>query len=234
MKKYLGIMILLSLITLPVLGASPYVSYEPVNPYGNSAPTLHGAVFMVPAGVALPATTTTELNSQTMLLGQSVTLMLSQDFYYGEKLVAPAGSTVNGTVIQLKKANFAGINGALQIKFTSIVTPFGQMIPISGQIKTNDGTGVLRGGTAKETTKEYVKDVGVGAAGGAISGLVFSAISGGSVGKGTAIGTAIGGGVGLGKSVIDKGGEVSVPSNTNLLIQLEQPITINSAATFRY
>ena len=90
---------------------------------------------MVPAGSEFPAVTISEISSKTMLLGQAVSLTLGQDYYYDGKLVAPAGSMVNGTVVQLKKASFAGRNGQLQIKFTSIVSPFGQMIPSSGQIK---------------------------------------------------------------------------------------------------
>ena len=201
--------------------------YQNANPYSNAQATLKGAVFIVPAGSQFPATTTTEINSSTMLLGQAVNLSLGQDFYYDNKLVAPAGSIANGTVVFLKKASFAGRNGQLQIRFTSITTPFGQMIPISGQIKTTDATGILKGGTAKDTTKDYAKDLTIGAAGGAISGVVMGAVSDGSVGKGAAIGTAIGAGLGLGKSVIDKGRDVIIPANSTISIEITQPLSVN-------
>lgn len=203
------------------------------NPYGGQ-PTLQGSVFMVPAGSSIPALTTCEINTQSMILGQAVSVSLGQDYYYGNKMVAPAGSTVNGTIVQLKKGSFAGRNGLLQIRFTSIVTPYGQMIPISGLIKTTDGTGVLRGGTAMDTAKDYAKDATIGAAGGAVAGLVMSAVSGGSIGKGTALGTAIGAGAGVGKSVIDKGRDVVIPANSSIAIQIDQPITVNSASSYRY
>ena len=208
--------------------------YQTVNPYPASQTTLQGTVFMVPAGSEFPAVTISEISSKTMLLGQAVSLTLGQDYYYDGKLVAPAGSMVNGTVVQLKKASFAGRNGQLQIKFTSIVSPFGQMIPISGQIKTTDGSGVLKGGTAKDTAIDYTKDIAIGAAGGAVSGLIMGAVSGGSVGKGAAFGTAIGGGIGLGKSVIDKGADVVIPANSVISLQLDQPMTINAASAYRY
>ena len=208
--------------------------YQTVNPYPASQTTLQGTVFMVPAGSEFPAVTISEISSKTMLLGQAVSLTLGQDYYYDGKLVAPAGSMVNGTVVQLKKASFAGRNGQLQIKFTSIVSPFGQMIPISGQIKTTDGSGVLKGGTAKDTAIDYTKDIAIGAAGGAVSGLIMGAVSGGSVGKGAALGTAIGGGIGLGKSVIDKGADVVIPANSVISLQLDQPMTINAASAYRY
>ena len=197
------------------------------NPYANAQATLKGTIFIVPAGSQFPAVTTTEINSATTLLGQAVNLTLGQDFYYDNKLVAPAGSVANGTVVYLKKASFAGRNGQMQIRFTSLTTPFGQMIPISGQIKTTDATGILKGGTAKDTTKDYAKDLTIGAAGGAVSGLIMGAVSDGSAGKGAALGTAIGAGLGLGKSFVDKGRDVVIPANSTVAIEITQPLSVN-------
>lgn len=208
--------------------------YNTGNPYSNAQATLKGSVFIVPAGSQFPAVTTMEINSSTLLLGQAVNLTLGQDFYFDNKLVAPSGSVINGSVIHLKKASFAGRNGQLQIRFTSITTPFGQMIPISGQIKTTDATGILKGGTAIDTTKDYAKDLTIGAASGAVGGLVMGAVSDGSVGKGAALGTAIGAGLGLGKSVIDKGRDVVIPANSAITIELTQPVTVNSSQTYQY
>lgn len=234
MKKYLASILVLGMVSGVAFANTQYQTHQVVNPYGNSQTTLQGTVFIVPAGSEFPAVTTSEISSQNMLLGQAVNLVLGQDYYFDNKLVAPAGSVINGTVIHLKKASFAGRNGQLQIKFTSIVSPFGQMVPISGQIKTTDGTGILKGGTALDTTKDYAKDLTIGAAGGAVSGLVMGAVSGGSVGKGAALGTAIGAGVGLGKSVIDKGGDVVIPANSTVAIQIDQPMTVNAASTYKY
>lgn len=230
-KQIIGALMIAALGSMAVAAQQPYQS---ANPYGNSQPTLQGSVFMVPAGAEIPALTTCEINTKNMILGQAVSVSLGQDYYYNNKLVAPAGSIVNGTIVQLKKGSFAGRNGQLQIRFTSIVTPYGQMIPISGQIKTTDGTGVLRGGTAMDTTKDYAKDLAIGAAGGAILGTIMGPISGGEVGKGAALGTAVGAGAGLAKSLIDKGGDVVIPANSSVAIQLDQPMTINAASSYRY
>lgn len=232
-KRLISILMMMS-ISSSAFAYQQAQTYQTVNPYPSSQTTLQGTVFMVPVGAEFPATTVSELSSKNMLLGQAVSLTLGQDYYYDGKLVAPVGSLVNGTVVQLKKASFAGKNGQLQIKFTSIVSPFGQMIPISGQIKTTDGSGVLKGGTAKDTAIDYTKDIAIGAAGGVVSGLVLGAVSGGSVGKGAALGTAIGGGIGLGKSVVDKGVDVVIPANSTVSIQLDQPMTVNAASTYRY
>lgn len=195
-------------------------------------PPLKGHVFMVPAGAAIPAVTTCELSSATMTIGQGVSVALGNDYYYNGQLVAPAGSQVNGNIILLRKGGMAGKNGQLKVKFTNIQTPYGQMIPISGTIKTDDGTGILYAATAKDTTKAYAKDIAIGSVAGALMGTIMGPISGGQVGRGAALGTAVGAIGGLGKSAIDKGIDVVIPPNSRIDIAIDQPITVNSSPQY--
>ena len=187
---------------------------------------LQGKVVMVPSGTSIPAMTTIQLSSSQLSLGQGVSFSIPQNFYYNNTLIAPSGSTVNGTVIQVKKAGRAGINGQLMLKFTNILTPFGQMIPISGKIQTEDGTGLLVGGKKMDTAKEYAKDIAVGTAVGAVGGTVMGPLSGGKVGKGAAFGTAVGAVAGLGKSLWDKGEDVEITPGTQINIVIDQPATV--------
>lgn len=212
--------------TQPVYN-SQYVQ-QPMQ-YSSSQP-LHGNVVMVPAGSSLPAMLTAPISSASASAGQSVSLVLNSDYYYNNKLIAPAGSTVSGTVIEASKAKRGSMNGKLCIRFTQIYTPYGTQIPISAVIKTDDNTGVLIGGTKLDVTKEYAKDVTAGVAAGAISGLVFGALAGGNVGKGAALGTAVGAGGGLAKSAWDKGNDVEIPANATIDLMLTQPITVSSSS----
>ena len=194
--------------------------------------TLQGNVVMVPAGSTIKAMVTSPLSSEYTSVGQTVTLALNNDYYYDGKLIAPAGSTVYGTVIESSKAKRGSINGKLCVRFTQIYTPYGTQIPISAVIKTNDMSGVLVGGTKLDVTKEYAKDLTVGSAAGALSGVVFGALAGGDVGRGAALGTAVGAGGGLVKSVIDKGNDVAIPANAAIDLVLMQPITVSSSSYF--
>ena len=216
----------LSTQTQPVYN-SQYVQ-QPMQ-YSSSQP-LHGNVVMVPAGSSLPAMLTAPISSANASAGQSVSLVLNSDYYYNNKLIAPAGSTVSGTIIEASKAKRGSMNGKLCIRFTQIYTPYGTQIPISAVIKTDDNTGVLIGGTKLDVTKEYAKDVTAGVAAGAISGLVFGALAGGNVGKGAALGTAVGAGGGLAKSAWDKGNDVEIPANATIDLMLTQPITVSSSS----
>lgn len=229
-NKKLSATILASLVLSSnlALAASNYTSSPYVPNYaGNQyVQPLQGNVVMIPAGSDIAAVTTCELNSATLILGQSVSVTLPQDYFYNNTLVASAGSVVNGNVIMVKKASFGTRNGQLQIRFTNLMTPQGQVIPISGMIATADGTGVLKGGTAMDTTKAVIKDVAAGSAIGAVSGLVVSSLAGGPKGKSTAIATGVGAGAGLVKSGIDKGENVIIPANSRIDVVIDQPISL--------
>ena len=204
-------------------------NYYQQNNYNYNNGTLKGSVVSVPAGQQFKTVVTTPLSSQNLTLGQTVTVALGSDFYYGNNLIAPAGSSVTGTVLQVSKAKRGSLNGKLLVRFTQITTPYGIQIPISAVIKTDDNTGVLLGGTKLDVTKEYTKDIAVGAGAGAVTGVVVSALSGGEIGKGTALATAVGGGLGVAKSVWDKGNDVDIPANASIELVLTQPITVNPA-----
>lgn len=241
-------MILLALIitTINNVDASTNYNYQPQHytevksgnyyqqplQYSKSNP-LEGSIVMVPAGATVKATLTAPLSSEYTSAGQTVSMALNSDFYYSGQLIAPAGSTVYGTVIEASKAKRGGINGKLCVRFTQIFTPYGTQIPISAVIQTNDSSGVLVGGTKLDVTKEYAKDLTAGSAAGALSGVIFGALAGGDVGRGAALGTAVGAGGGLIKSVWDKGNDVEIPVNATVDLMLTQPITVTSSSYYR-
>lgn len=242
MKKNIALILLLSL-TMNVSLASTNYSFKPtqVEPVQNSnyvqqplqysqTKPFQGSVVMVPAGATVNTRLTAPLSSAYATRGETVTVMLNDDFYYGNNLIAQAGSTIYGTIIEASKAKRGSINGKLCVRFTQIYTPYGTQIPISAVIKTNDMTGVLVGGTKVDVAKEYTKDLAAGSAAGALSGLVFGALAGGDVGRGAALGTAVGAGGGLVKSVWDKGNDVEIPANAGIDILFLQPVTVNAAS----
>ena len=249
-KSLIASMMLISLLSMNSVMAGTNYSYQQVQPqiqvqpqasyntnnYNFSQPVnysgspLQGSVVTVPAGAAMDAVLLNQLSSDGSSVGQMISTTLNQDFYYNGKLIAPAGSTVSGTVVQADRAKRGNINGKLCVRFTQLTTPMGAQIPISGVIKTDDGSGVLVGGTKIDATKEYAKDLAAGSAVGALSGLVFGALaSGDKLGRGVALGTAVGAGGGLAKSVWNKGNDVSVPANAGIQILLTQPITATIA-----
>lgn len=211
-------------------GTAPAFQQQSYNlPTVSAKQPLKGSVITVPAGQNISTVTTMPISSANLITGQNVTLALGSDFYYNGNLIAPAGSSVTGTVIEVSKARHGNLNGKLLVRFTQIVTPYGIQIPISAVIKTNDNTGVLIGGTKTDVAKEYGKDIAVGAGAGALAGVIISPLAGGNIGKGTALATAVGAGGGVVKSIWDKGNDVEIPINSAIQLVLTQPITVNPA-----
>lgn len=245
MTKNLSLLLLASTLSANLAFAASNYQYQPAQQYNyqpqpqyqsNYYPAsnqsygqqpLKGRVVTVPPGAQFSAVVSTPISSEYLTMGQPVTVTLGSDFYYNSTLIAPAGSSVCGTVTQVTKAKHGTINGSLRLRFTEIVTPYGSRVPISATIKTDDGTGLLTGGTKADMAKSYAKDIAAGSAMGALGGLVASAISGGAVGKGTAIMTGVGAAGGLAKSIYDKGVDVIIPSNATIQLQVDQPITVN-------
>ena len=192
MKRIVAITMCATLLSINVTFAASNYNFNSNGSQTYTGQPLRGHLVSVPAGSVVPVVTTREIGSESLTQGQRVDLAMGSDFYYDGQLIAPAGSIVTGTATVVKSANHGSTNGKLKITFTQITTPQGVQIPITGVIKTNDGTGLLVGGTKMDVTKEYAKDMAVGSAAGALSGVVFGALAGGSVGKGAALGTAVG------------------------------------------
>lgn len=241
MRKNLNLILAVMLLSSTSVMAAPNFNYSqnqqaPLyqpnyynTPTVSGNQTLKGSVVTVPAGQSFPAVVTTPLNSANLTLGQNVNIALGSDFYYNGNLIAPAGSSVIGQVLEVSKAKHGSMNGKLMVRFTQIVTPYGLQVPISAVIKTADNTGCLVGGTKMDVAKDYGKDIAVGAGAGALAGVIISPLAGGSVGKGTALATAVGAGGGLAKSLWDKGNDVEIPANSQIELILTQPITVNPA-----
>lgn len=212
-----------------------YQSYpQGYNQGYNNMPQLQGRVITIPAGTVLSAATTSTLSSQSLTVGDTVAVRLGSDFYYNGVLIIPGGSSIEGNVVVAERAGLAGKNGKLKIHFTNAVMPNGQRIPVSGKLATDDGTGMISGGTTMGRVGEVVKDTAVGGGLGALAGTILGPLSGGKVGKGAIYGTAIGGGLGLTKSVIDKGNDASIPANSQVNIILDQPATVTPGQNYSY
>ena len=194
----------------------------------NGSSNLQGYAVYVPAGITVSAVLSSEINSQSAITGQQINAILMQDFIYNNTLIASAGSTLNGTIVLNKKAKFANRNAQIQVRFTTIQTPYNNIIPISGIIATNDSSGILKGASTKDSAKKYAKNTVIGAGSMAAIGTAMGALSGGSVGKGAVYGTAIGAGLGVMKSVFDKGEVIVIPANSQIEILFDQPITLGA------
>lgn len=166
-----------------------------------------------------------ELNSETARVGDTFTSTLVDPVYSKNGvLLAPQGSTVNGSVIAVQRAQKNGKPAVLDVAFTALRLPNGQSRSISGSLtdlSSSTGNSDNEGSvTAHKTSHRKVKFIGGGAAGGAVIG----AIAGG--GKGAAIGAGVGAVAGIVGGRLKKGHEVKVKSGTEFGVILNRNFTL--------
>lgn len=160
MRHIIYILFLSNIIALSAFAGSnyAYTQYSPLYGYdsniGYENSNLQGYALYVPAGTTCQGLLSQDLSSQSAVAGQNVSLILKDDFKYRNKTVAPAGSVIYGTVSGVQKAGYGNKNAKMMIRFTSIITPYGNTIPINAIVATSDYTGILKGEPAKAPETE--------------------------------------------------------------------------------
>ncbi len=198
--------------------APQYQQYSPQQP-------LQGYVATAPAGTMVNATFTSPISSDFARVGDRFTATLGSAVAAGSSVLLPAGSQMEGQVVMVKPAGRTGRNGELEIRFTSAVTPTGQRIPLSARIQTEDGTGIIKGGSTAGRLGKAAVTTGVGAGLGAALGTAMGPLSGGEVGRGAIYGTVLGAGMGALGAGLQKGKPAVIESGQPVNVVLDQPLT---------
>ena len=201
--------------------------YAPQNTY---QPPLQGYVATAPAGTVISATVGSPISSEFARVGDRFNVTLGSPIVSGSSVILPAGSTMDGQVMMVKAAGHTGRAGELDIRFTSATTPNGQRIPLSARIQTEDGTGIIKGGTNAGRVGRAAVNTGVGAGLGAALGTAMGPLSGGNVGHGAIYGTILGAGVGALGSAWQKGKPATIDTSQPVNVVLDQPLTATPSA----
>ena len=99
--------------------------------------------FLVPAGEVFSAVLAQEINSESVTVGNKVEAIFVEDFIYNDKVIASKDSVMQGSVVAYAKKT-KNEDAFIQIKFTTIRTPYNNLIPVSAVIKTKDTSGILK------------------------------------------------------------------------------------------
>jgi len=184
-----------------------------------------------PAAPAAPATRTAAagtfvdlavsdtLSSRFTKVGDAFTASVVSDVKDGQgRVVIPAGSTVHGSVTEVKPAPNPSTPGTLTLSLTS-VTVGGTSYPIAARIDSLETVRQGRGVTGGDAAK-----VGAGAAAGAILGRVL-----GKNTKGAVIGGIVGGAVGAGVAVQSKDADIVLPKGAHINASLVSALTVKAS-----
>lgn len=187
--------------------------------------TLKGSIATIQENSVFPAVLATSISSKIAQIGDPVILKTNKDFSTPNgSVLIPSGSEIKGKVLSVEAARYANRSAQLNLKFNSIEFPNGNEYPLTASIATEDGM-IVSGSLKSKVGKGALKTV-EGAAIGAGLGTALGAITG-KTGKGAIYGTAFGGGLGVLSAILNKGGEIELPSGEPVFIKLDQPLSVD-------
>jgi len=197
----------------PPPGRQPmYQRYAP--PPGVPGGQQAGLDVTIPAGAVLRIRINRGLDSQHIQPGTAFDGTVLTDVVAGGAVAIPRGSTVQGTVVDAKKAGIFKGEGELGLQINSL-TLGGTVYPVSTEVWQREGRDKTAG-TVNNT-------VGMGAL-----GAIIGAVAGG--GEGAAIGAGVGGAAGLAGSAGSPRGQIIIPPESVLTFRTAQPAVVKTVS----
>jgi hypothetical protein len=183
------------------------------------APPRAPATMRLASGAKFDIAATDTISSRTAKVGDTFTARVVEDVKNAQgQVVIPAGSTVNGTITDVKPAPNPRTPGTLTLSVAS-VTVRGNSYPIDAAVDSVEtvhrGRGVTTGDAAK---------VGAGAVAGAVLGRVI-----GGNRKGTIIGGVVGGIAGAGVANQTKDSDIVLPAGAHIIIRLTKELAVTAS-----
>jgi len=174
------------------------------------------ASYTLAAGTRLHLGVTDTITSRTAKSGDAFTATVVEDMTDAAgRVMVPAGSTVHGTIVEVKPAPGPDMPGTLRLALTSLSVR-GQSYPLQATIDSLETVRQGRGVTAGDAGK-----VAAGAAAGAIVGRIV-----GGNRTGTIIGGVVGAAAGAGVAHNTKDSDVVLPAGAHILATLAQALQI--------
>jgi hypothetical protein len=162
------------------------------------------------------------VSSKDAKQGDTISATLESPLMSGSSIIAPAGSEVLGTVVEVSSAKRAGIHGQVDLRFYTIVKPSGERVAMDAIVVTKHGGSMIQ---PNNYVVDAARGVGIAAAGtgiGALTGTATGAIFG-AAGSGAALGTGIGAAAGIGYALWRPGKGIELPKGTLLQLQTQDP-----------
>jgi len=185
---------------------------------------------MIPAGTKVPIKLENAISTKSNQQGDPVYAQTTFPVVVNERIVIPAGTYVQGRIMQIKPApRFKG-RAEVMMHFTTLIYPSGYTVMLPGSIenapavdksKVKDKEGTIRADSDKGTK---AAEVAVPAAeGGALAGGLASGSRGGAL-----AGAGLGAAIGVGIAMFSHGNEVKLMPGTTLEVVLQRDVAVNA------
>jgi len=201
----------------------------PAQPNGSpAAEKPRAAKVVVPAGTKLPLVLHNSITTRNAKPGDSIYLETLFPIVLDNRIVIPAGSYVQGEILEAKRPGHVKGRGELRVRLNSMILPNGYTVNFNA-VPTNAGTGgnesVEEEGKIKGDSDKagdvgtVVKTTGIGAGIGSIAGRSA---------KGAGIGAGAGAAVGLATVLFTRGPELELPRGTTLDVVLDRNLYLDA------
>jgi hypothetical protein len=179
---------------------------------------------VVPEGTVIPVVLTAYLNSKTSQIGDTVYADTTYPIWIQQRLVIPKGSTVRGTITDVKRPGRIKGKGHLAVRFDDILLPNGI---------TREFIATFRGihGSGDENIDRKSETVSAGSSKGDDAGTIVGTTSQGAIigaiaggGTGAAIGSGAGGLAGLATVLFTRGRDLVLSPGTQFELELNKPM----------
>ena len=193
-----------------------------------SPATPRPAMIVVPAGTKLPLVLHNAITTRNAKPGDGVYLETLFPITQDNRIIIPAGSYVQGEILEAKRPGRVKGVGELRIRLNTMILPNGYTVDFNA-VPTNAGTGgsesvgeegKVKGGSDKAgDVGTVVKTTSIGAGIGAVAGRSA---------KGAGIGAGAGAAVGLATVLLTRGPELQLPRGTTLDVSLDRPLYLDA------
>lgn len=177
-----------------------------------------GSVILIPKGEQFEAMLQSSISSESLAENDTIAAVLSKDWVYNGKLIAPVGSVLYGRSTDVKKAGYLYANGKMAVTFDEVMTPSGERI----RLTSNKVYIEVKGNRALKVAA----NVAIGAVSGVAMAAVYTLLSGGNVAHGIAIGAAVGATGGLVNAGFQRGENAEIKAGTVIIVRLVEPTEV--------
>src|SRR5690242_5303773 len=221
-----------TLLSLLLLASAAVAQDAPRTSQPGLVPGAHANTdeIVIPAGTKVPIKLENAISTKSNRQGDPVYAQTTFPVVLNDRIVIPAGTYVQGRIMQIKPApRFKG-RAEVMMHFTTLIYPSGYTVMLPGSIenapavdkaKVKDKEGTIRADSDKG---RKAAEVAVPAAeGGAMAGGLASGSRGGAL-----AGAGLGAAVGVGIAMFSHGNEVKLMPGTTLEIVLQRDVAVNA------
>ncbi len=227
--------ILALFLALPLTFAIAQEQSAPANRVNTPIPAdSDSGKIIVPSGTQIPLILKQAISTKNAKPGDAVYAETNFPITINDRVVIPAGTYVQGRIVEVKRAGRVKGKAQLLMHFTTLVFPTGYTAMLPGAVDNMPGAEKthMKGDEGKvEQDSSKGKDAAT-VAQTAGAGAMIGGLAGQDV-KGVGIGGLAGAAAGLGYALLTRGPDVQLPAGTSIQMVLQRDLQLQETKLMR-